>query len=40
VNRNLFSALRRRWCHDLPVLRTSPESQSAGQYDRDDDHFQ
>ena len=37
---DLFSFRRRWWGHHLPVLRTSPESQSAGHYDRDHDHFQ
>src|SRR5262245_10871118 len=29
-----------RWWRRFPRLRTSPESQSAGHYDRDHDHFQ
>ena len=37
---DLFSHWRRRWGHDLLVLRTSPESQSADQNGYDNDHFQ
>jgi hypothetical protein len=29
----------RRWGRRFPCLRTSPESQSTGQYGRDHDHF-
>src|SRR5205807_1415530 len=37
---DLLPGWRRRWCHDLLVLRASPESQCGDQNGHDHDHFQ
>src|SRR4029434_4868690 len=37
---DLFPCWRRRWSHDLLLLRTSPKSQRGDQNGHDHDHFQ